>query len=243
MPFRAKRHDGPPSSPVTHFIGQLYLRAAGWSTEGELPPSPKGVLIAAPHTSGWDLPYMVAVSWVFGLKLNWLGKHTLFAGARGPFMRWLGGIAVDRRSRHGVVGSLVERFAETDRMYLAIAPAGTRSRARQWRSGFYHIAKGAQVPIVCGFLDFGRKVGGVGPAFVPTGDVKADMDKIRAFYEGIEGLRDGKTTVMRLAEEDAPSEETAVPEPETTPEPETSPEPETTPEPEPEAAPAAAAAC
>ncbi|MBW2454261.1 MAG: lysophospholipid acyltransferase family protein [Deltaproteobacteria bacterium] len=203
MRLSANRHDGPANSPLTHYIGHLYLKVAGWTTEGELPPSTKGVLIAAPHTSGWDLPYMVAVSWVFGLKLNWLGKHTLFEGYRGPFMRWLGGIAIDRRSRNGVVGSLVERFAAADRMYLAIAPAGTRSRAKQWRSGFYHIAKGAQVPIICGFLDFGRKVGGVGPAFVPTGDVKADMDRIRDFYEGMQGLRDGMITEIRLTEEAA----------------------------------------
>ncbi len=201
MRLTATRHDGPASSPVTYFIGHLYLKAAGWETKGELPSSTKGVLIAAPHTSGWDLPYMVAVSWAFGLKLNWLGKHTLFKGFRGPFMRWLGGIAVDRRSRNGVVGSLVKRFAETDQMYLAIAPAGTRSRAKQWRSGFYHIANEAQVPIILGFLDFGRKVGGVGPAFVPTGDVKADMDLIRAFYDGIQGLRDGMSTEIRLPEE------------------------------------------
>ena len=201
MRFGKGTHDGPRNSPVTHFIGQLYLKVAGWTTEGELPPSTKGVLIASPHTSGWDLPYMVAVSWVYGLDLNWLGKHTLFEGYRGPFMRWLGGIAVDRRSRHGVVGSLVKRFAETDRMYLAIAPAGTRSRAKQWRSGFYHIAEGAQVPIICGFLDFGRKVGGVGPAIVPTGDVKADMDRIRAFYKDITGLRTGCSTEIRLREE------------------------------------------
>ncbi len=203
MRFAKARHDGPKSLPFTRFIGQLYLRVAGWTTEGELPPSSKGVLIAAPHTSGWDLPYMVAVAWVYGLDVNWLGKHTLFEGYRGPFMRWLGGIAIDRRSKNGVVGTLVKRFAETDRMYLAIAPAGTRSQARQWRSGFYHIAMGAQVPIVCSFLDYGRKVGGVGPAFVPTGDIKADMDRIRAFYDGIKGLRDGRTTEIRLREESA----------------------------------------
>lgn len=203
MRWSAAPHDGPQSAPLTYIAGRLYLTLAGWTTEGELPRSSKGVLIAAPHTSNWDLPYMVAVAWVYGVKLNWLGKHTLFEGLRGPFMRWLGGIAVDRRASNGVVGTLTKRFAESERMYLAIAPEGTRSTARQWHSGFYHIARAAQVPIVCGFLDFGRKVAGVGPAFVPTGDVKADMDRIRQFYAGIRGLRDGSDTEISLREEAA----------------------------------------
>jgi 1-acyl-sn-glycerol-3-phosphate acyltransferase len=196
---------------LTALVGEAYLKLAGWTTEGELPASRKAVFIAAPHTSSWDLPYMVAVSWVYGIKLHWLGKHTLFAGFRGPFMRWLGGIAVDRRSPSGVVGTLVERFAEADTLYLAIAPAGTRSRAKHWRSGFYHIAYGANVPIICGFLDFGRKVGGVGPAIIPTGDFKADMDRIRAFYDGMKGCREGCITEIRLREESGsdPHEATA----------------------------------
>ncbi|MBW2523714.1 MAG: lysophospholipid acyltransferase family protein [Deltaproteobacteria bacterium] len=186
---------------MTALVGELYLRLAGWTTEGRLPASSKAVFIAAPHTSNWDLPYMVAVSWAYGVKLHWLGKHTLFRGWRGPFMRWLGGIAVDRRAPNGIVGTLVERFSECDDLYLAIAPAGTRSRADHWRSGFYHIARAAQVPVVCGFLDYRRKVGGVGPSFLLTGNVQSDMDRIRSFYRGIEGRRRGRTADVRLREE------------------------------------------
>ena len=195
------KHSGPVSSKLAYAVGRTYLTLAGWEVEGELPDVPKFVIIAAPHTSGWDLPYMISVAWVFRIQLSWLGKHTLFEGAKGSFMRWLGGIAVDRRKSNGVVGQIVDRFADTERLFLAIAPEGTRRRADLWKSGFYHMAKDANVPIVCGFLDFGRKVGGVGPAIVPTGDIAADMARLRAFYEGIEGRKPECVGDIRLAEE------------------------------------------
>jgi 1-acyl-sn-glycerol-3-phosphate acyltransferase len=181
------KHGGPKAKLWTYYVGRAYLRAIGWTTEGELPTDPKAVLIAAPHTSNWDLAHMLAVAWVFRLRLRWLGKHTIFKGAAGPVMRWLGGIPVDRRSPHGVVQQVVDHFADTDTIVLAIAPPGTRKRTKNWKSGFYHIAAQAQVPILCGFLDFGRRVGGVGPAIMPSGDVQRDMDRIREFYAGMEG--------------------------------------------------------
>ena len=122
-------------------------------------------------------------------------------------MRWLGGVPVDRRAAHGVVGQAAEMLTDADKMFLAVAPAGTRSKASHWKSGFYHIANSAQVPIVCAFLDFENKVGGVGPSFVPTGDIRADMDRIRAFYDGMKGYRPELSTKMVLKEEmleDAP---------------------------------------
>jgi len=202
VPSSKVAHPGPKPRLWTYFVGRAYLKVAGWKIEGELPDSAKGVLIAAPHTSGWDLPYMLAVAWTYRLDLNWIGKHTLFRGPiRGSFLRWLGGIAVDRRSRNGVVAQIVDHFDDSDAMALAIAPAGTRGQAKHWKSGFYHIAHGAQVPIICGFLDFKRKVGGVGPSFVPSGDIAEDMDRIRAFYDGIEGMHRDRKTAVRLREE------------------------------------------
>lgn len=195
-------HDFPRSSLVEYAIGRAFLGVAGWRIEGELPRGvTQGVMIAAPHTTNWDLPYMLATAYVFRVRLNFLGKHTLFEGIQGPFMRWLGGIPVDRRAPHGLVGQVVRRFAERKGMLLAIAPAGTRSRAPHWKSGFYHIAHEAQIPIVCGFLDFRRKVAGVGPAIIPTGDVRADMDRIRAFYADKTGRRPEATTPVRLESE------------------------------------------
>lgn len=179
------------------------MKVFGWEVEGELPDTPKGILIAAPHTSGWDLPHMIAVAWMFDLKLSWIGKHTLFQGKTGPFMKWLGGIPVDRRARHGAVAQVVDHFKAADALLLAIAPAGTRAHSDCWKSGFYHMAVGAQVPVICAFLDYRRKIGGVGPAFIPSGDIKADMDRFRAFYGNVEALYPERVSTIRLRDEGA----------------------------------------
>jgi 1-acyl-sn-glycerol-3-phosphate acyltransferase len=194
-------HPGPSSSLVSYAVGRGYLALAGWRIEGELPHSSKGILIAAPHTSGWDLPYMLATAWVFRLKLNWLGKHTLFEGWRGGFMSFLGGLPVNRSARHGVVGQVADRFRESDALWLAIAPAGTRSKRDHWKSGFYHIARGAKVPIGLGFLNYANKTGGVGTMFYPTGDVGRDMDFIRRFYCAVDAKFPEKYGPIRLRDE------------------------------------------
>lgn len=197
-----EHHNFPRSSFLKYVIGRSYLTLTGWDTEGELPEDGKAVLIAHPHTSNWDLPFMLAVAWTYRLELNWLGKHTLFKGWRGPFMRLLGGIPVDRRAPKGQVGQAVDRIEEAGAIILAVPPSGTRSKRDHWKSGFYFIAKEAEIPIVMGYLDFGRKKGGCGGAFVPTGDVKVDMDRIRDFYEGMTGLRPDLATAIRLKAED-----------------------------------------
>ncbi len=195
-------HQFPKASGIERALGRTFLRVAGWRVEGHLPEGVnKAVMIAAPHTTNWDLPYMLATAWVFKLRLRFLAKHTLFDGVGGPLMKWLGGIPVDRRTPHGLVGQVAKRFAAEDAILLAVAPAGTRSRAPHWKSGFYRIAEEAKVPIVCGFLDFGKKVAGVGPTITPSGDVRADMDRIRAFYNDKRGLRDEATTPVRLSVE------------------------------------------
>lgn len=171
--------------------------------EGRLPHVPRAVVIAAPHTSNWDLPFMLAVSWVLGVRPAWLGKRELFRWPFGLVMRALGGVPVDRRAPGGMVAQAAERLRAADRLLLVVPPSGTRSRAPHWKSGFYHIARAAGVPILCTFLDYRRRVGGIGPAVIPTGDVGADMATIRAFYAPIQGLRPALTTPVRLAEEDA----------------------------------------
>jgi 1-acyl-sn-glycerol-3-phosphate acyltransferase len=186
-------------------LGALWLRLFGWKVEGRLPDAPKTVVIAAPHTSNWDMPFMLAVAYVLGLRPAWLGKKELFVGPLGPLFRFLGGVPVDRSKRANLVQEVAERFADVERLFLVIPPSGTRSRAPHWKSGFYHIARAAGVPIVCSFLDYRRKVGGIGPVIVPTGDIGADMEKLRAFYSGITGRYPERTTPVRLAEEDAPA--------------------------------------
>jgi 1-acyl-sn-glycerol-3-phosphate acyltransferase len=200
----AARDDLPgfaPAGRVARLLGALYLRLMGWRVEGAPPSMSKAVLIAAPHTSNWDLPFMLAIAYVFGVKPAWLGKRELFRWPFGGLMRRLGGLPVDRSAAGGMVQQAVDRFAAASRLFLVVPPSGTRSRARSWRSGFYHIARGAQVPVLCTFLDYRRKVGGIGPAIVPSGEVRADMKLIRDFYDGIEGKYPELTTPVRLDEE------------------------------------------
>lgn len=195
-------HPGPKVSLLFYGIGRAYLTLAGWRCEGELPKdAKKWIMIAAPHTSGWDLPYMLACAWVYRIRLNFLGKHTLFAGWRGPFMRFLGGIPVDRRKPQGLVSQVVEEFDKVDGLFLAVPPAGTRKSIKHWKSGFYHIARGAGVPVVTGFLDYERKVTGLGPTLELTGDVVADMDRIRAFYADKAGMYPERAQPIRLKDE------------------------------------------
>lgn len=179
------------------------MGAFGWRVEGELPPG-KCVIIAAPHTSNWDFPFMLAAASIIGFRVSFMGKHTLFRGPFGPLMKWLGGISVDRRAPQNLVQQVAERFATCDELILVIPPEGTRKHVEHWKSGFYQIARAARVPVVLGFLDFERKVGGLGPVLHLTHDARTDMDRIRAFYKGIRGKHAAFESTPRLREEDAP---------------------------------------
>jgi 1-acyl-sn-glycerol-3-phosphate acyltransferase len=180
----------------------MYLRLSGWRVEGRFPDAAKTVVIAAPHTSNWDMPLMLAIAWVLDIRPAWLGKQELFRRPFGGVMRWLGGVPVDRTVRQNLVQQAVERFDAVERLHLVIPPSGTRSRATHWRSGFYHIARGAGVPIVCAFLDYRRRVGGIGPVLRAFGDIADDMARMRGFYAGITGKFPERTTPVRLLEED-----------------------------------------
>ncbi len=188
---------------IRYWLGKLYLWLCGWTLQGPKPPYKKYLILAAPHTSNWDVPLMLAMSYVYGIRVSWIGKHSLFRGPLGPLMRLLGGVPVDRRAAHNAVEQLVDEFARREELCLLITPEGTRGRAEYWKSGFYHIAREANVPIVLGLLDFRRKVGGLFEALEPTGDLTADMDRIRAFYSGVHGKRPECFGPIRLREETA----------------------------------------
>jgi 1-acyl-sn-glycerol-3-phosphate acyltransferase len=158
-----------------------------WRIEGKLPDTPKFVLIAAPHTSNWDLPVMLSLAFAFRTRLFWMGKDTLFRRPFGAIMRWLGGIPIDRSKSHNVVEQSAEHFRKAESLVMVVPPEGTRQKVRYWKTGFYRIAESAGVPIALGFLDYRRKVGGFGPTVVPTGDIEADMETIQAFYANITG--------------------------------------------------------
>lgn len=194
----------PLAGPIARTLARFWLWFFGWKVEGSLPPGIKAVAIAYPHTTNWDMPFMLAVAYRLGVRPSWLGKRQIFRAPFGGFMRWLGGIPVDRSARTNMVAQVIEQFGEVDRLFLVIPPSATRKKAAHWKSGFYHIARGAGVPILCTFLDYTRKVGGIGTVVVPTGDIRADMDVIRGFYEGIHGLYPQNQTPIYLPEEDPP---------------------------------------
>jgi 1-acyl-sn-glycerol-3-phosphate acyltransferase len=175
------------SGRFKYFLGKSWMRINGWKFEGELPPQGKFILICAPHTSNWDLIYLLAIMFMLRIKVSWIGKHTIFKKPFGGFLRWLGGIPVDRRSAHGVVDQIVDRYSEQDDLIIAVTPPGTRSKTDHWKSGFYHIAHKAQIPVLLGFADYENKKAGTGPSFIPSGDIKKDMDLIRDFYKDMRG--------------------------------------------------------
>jgi len=202
-------HPGPTSSRFAYWIGRAWMALFGWDVEEPGPTVPKAIIIATPHTSNWDLPHMLAAAFVYRVRVRWLGKHTLFKGLLGAFFDWLGGIPVDRTAPRGLVDQVADRLKAADKLYIAVPPAGTRDRRDHWKSGFYWIAHEAQVPIICGYLDYARRRANLGYTFVPTGDVKADMDEIRAYYDGIRGKFPELQTTIALKEEPSDSPDPA----------------------------------
>ncbi|MBL8287949.1 MAG: 1-acyl-sn-glycerol-3-phosphate acyltransferase [Rubrivivax sp.] len=198
-------------------LARIFLRLAGWQFEGMLPEVRRFVLIAAPHTSNWDFVFMMAMAWSTEVPFRWMGKASLFAPPHGRLFKALGGVPIRRGTRSGLVAQSAACFEQARSagadFVLAVPAEGTRERAALWRSGFYHIARLADVPVVLGYLDYARKRGGLGPALHASGDVRADMDRIRAFYAGKTGRHPGKFTPPRLAEEDeaVPAAATATP--------------------------------
>lgn len=183
-------------------VAKAILSMSGWKLVTGKPDARKYVLIAAPHTSNWDFVLMKAMAVILDIDLRWMGKHTLFEPPFGFVLKELGGISVDRRASQNLVESMAKIFDAHDELVLAVPAEGTRGRGEYWKSGFYHIARRAGVPIALGFLDYGKKEGGIGPLLVPSGDVRADMDTIRAFYAGRTGKVPSHFTPPRLREED-----------------------------------------
>ena len=170
---------------IRRAIGRTVLKLAGWDFEGALPDLPKFVIAVVPHTSNWDFVVGVFARQAIGLRAHFLGKHTLFRPPFGWLFRWLGGTPVRRDVRAGVVEQVAATFARHEQFVLALAPEGTRRRVEAWRTGFYHIAREAGVPIALVAFDYGRKRVVVGPPTVPTGDTEGDLRAMRAFFDGI----------------------------------------------------------
>jgi 1-acyl-sn-glycerol-3-phosphate acyltransferase len=189
---------------IAHWFGRIILQLTGWTIKCAPFPGDKFVLVGAPHTSNFDFIFLLITSWVLRLKLYWVGKHTLFRPPIGWFSRRLGGIPVDRRASYGAVDQIADRIREAGEIILVIAPAGTRKHTDHWKSGFYWIASKAQVPVVCAALDYDKKLVDVGLNFRPGGDLSADMEAIRTFYQGVKGRFPHKQATIRLREELSP---------------------------------------
>lgn len=180
--------EGARPSLLSRLVRRLLLwlyRARGWKAVGEPPADRRCVIIAAPHTSNWDFLYFLGLTDALGIRAHFMGKTALFRWPMGKFMRDMGGVPVDRSGGRNQVEAMVAEFAKRKEFMLTIAPEGTRGHARQWRTGFYHIAMAAKVPMICGLMDYGTKTGGLGPAIWPTGDYKADMVRIAEFYRSV----------------------------------------------------------
>ncbi|MFM2042218.1 MAG: hypothetical protein RLY86_794 [Pseudomonadota bacterium] len=166
------------------------MRLIGWRVEGPVPDLPKMVVIGAPHTSNYDFVVAMATMFSLGLNLNIMGKHTLFRWPMGGFMRWCGLIAINRSAAHGVVGETVQAFGAADRLWIGIAPEGTRSSGGDtWKSGFWQIARQAGVPVLPIAIDYAARAVRFGPPFETTSDVHADMVRLSNFYGGVQGAR------------------------------------------------------
>lgn len=171
------------------WLSRKVLNIFGWTIVGELPKTKKYVAIVAPHTSNWDFPIFVLMKFALRMKVNFIGKHTIFVGPFGWFLKSMGGIPVNRSSRNNVVDQIVDNFKQREEMIFALSPEGTRSFKDHWKSGFYHIAMKADVPVQFCFLDKTTKTLGFGPMIKLSGEEAIDLETIRVFYKDKKGIR------------------------------------------------------
>ncbi len=179
LPAVVPRHH----SPAAQQFGRWLLHKLGWRIEGNLPPLAKLVIAVAPHTSNWDFVIAMAASLALGVKISFLGKHSIFVW---PFRNWLvrwGGIAVRRSERHGVVEQMSGQFTQQPKLILGVSPEGTRQKVTVWRSGFWNIARAAEVPIQLLGLDYAAKRLVFGPLLQPGDNFELDCQQMRLFFQ------------------------------------------------------------
>jgi len=189
---------------LRRIVARAFWAFSRWRLVTEPAPDRPTILIGAPHTSNWDFVFMLAITWRLDMRIRWLGKKSLFRGWRGPIMKGLGGIPVDRAAPSSVISEVLDRIRSGDAFGLVVTPDGTRSGHTHWKSGFYRIAREAQIPVTLGYVDRTTMTTGLGPTFELSGDVSRDMDRIRAFYADKAGVRPQHRVEPRLREELAP---------------------------------------
>jgi 1-acyl-sn-glycerol-3-phosphate acyltransferase len=179
---------------IVHWICGAFLILSGWKLQGDWPDAKKAVLLAAPHTSNWDGINMLAAVGYYRIKVRWMGKKSLTTGPFGGIIKALGCVPIDRSASHDLVQSMSEEFAASSSMLLLVPPEGTRSLTPVWKTGFYHIAKTAGVPIIVTVLDYGTRTVYVPALFYPTGDIDADLIQLKAYYANAVGRHRAKFT-------------------------------------------------
>lgn len=185
----------------TQALCQALLRLQRWQIVGQFPDLPKYVVVGAPHTTNWDFFYSLLLKGATGVDLHWVGKDSLFRWPLGSLMKWLGGIPVNRRSRNNFVDQMVALFQRSDHLALAIAPEGTRRKAHYWKTGFYRMAEGANIPIVLIAINYDSRALEIGPLLFPSGDIEKDFEIIRKFYAGKRGKYPAKQSEVQLRSE------------------------------------------
>ncbi|MGP5258468.1 1-acyl-sn-glycerol-3-phosphate acyltransferase [Brachybacterium paraconglomeratum] len=186
---------------IRQLLARAFWTLSPWRLVVERVPDRPTIFIGAPHTSNWDFVFMLAIAWRLRLKLRWLGKHDLFTGWKGPVMRALGGIPVDRRDPARVVEEVIALVRTGTVFGLVITPDGTRGPHTHWKSGFHRIARATGLPLTLGFVDRTTMTTGLGSTVSVTDDVRADMDRIRAFYQDKSGYHPAQRVEPRLREE------------------------------------------
>lgn len=186
---------------LRRLLARAFWALTPWTLVTEPAPSRPSVIIGAPHTSNWDFVIMLGIAWKLGMPLRWLGKHTLFTSWRGPLMRTLGGIPVDRADPSRVVEEVVARARSGELFGLVVTPDGTRGAHAHWKSGFHRIARATGMPVVLGYVDRTTMTTGLGPTIQLTDDLTADMDRIREFYADKAGYHPAQRVEPRLREE------------------------------------------
>jgi 1-acyl-sn-glycerol-3-phosphate acyltransferase len=174
-------------------LARWVLKRLGWRLDFDGFPTRQGVAIVYPHTSNWDFPIGMLAKWALGIPAHFWGKDSLFKfPVIGAWMRWVGGIPIDRSSSRGVVGQMVHVFEQHKQkdqlLWLGLAPEGTRSLTPGWRSGFYQLALGAQVPLALVKLDWGQRRFSVVDFYDLTGDVERDYAHMAHVFEGVQGF-------------------------------------------------------
>jgi 1-acyl-sn-glycerol-3-phosphate acyltransferase len=187
------------------WLAKIYLKLWGFELVGFRPSEKKFVILAGPHTSNWDVPLMLSAAAIYGIRVRWIGKHTLFYWPYGWFMRLIGGVPVDRRSSHNYVEQMADVIGKSETFALLITPEGTRSRSEYWKSGFYHIARAANVPIALAYMDFKIRKLGIVEVVYPTGDIDADFEIIHRLYHNKNGLYPECFGPVRLRPKDEPA--------------------------------------